>query len=333
MKKRGIALVIALMVIMVLFVLSRAIFSRSMTEYQVNKRYAQSLQAFWVAEAGVNKAFFALSVHNNTNMSNVSYGDGRYTYTIVGNDTANYTINVTGTVGDITRTITTHVSRQEDPSRPTNFYDNALYAAGNFTIGNGNFLVTGNVTHAGNFTQSGNPGTINGTRTQDANITPLYELDFDYLRDLSIQQGNYHNSSTLTGPFPTSFWYNQSAGTPNVIYMEGDFALTGNTHVGGFIITRGEVIFNETVYNESEYNSSIAGTVNITGVIYTPGKFTMKGTADITGGVWSGQTAVISGNPILTYNSTYMQAINNLNADTRVNTTYWREGRNPYPLD
>lgn len=59
---KGIALIAAFMVIVVLVILGVAIFSRSIGERQIVKRYADSAQALWLAEAGINNALSYLRV-------------------------------------------------------------------------------------------------------------------------------------------------------------------------------------------------------------------------------------------------------------------------------
>jgi Tfp pilus assembly protein PilX len=56
MNKRGIALVITFVVIMVLTILGSALVTRSISESRVSQKYLQISQAFWLAEAGVNQA-------------------------------------------------------------------------------------------------------------------------------------------------------------------------------------------------------------------------------------------------------------------------------------
>jgi len=330
-KRRGVALILALIIIVILFLLGRAAFIHSLTENQAFQRTENSLKAFWLAEAGLSKASYEILQNNITNTTR-SFANGTFAYNISVIGADNYIIEARGNFRNTTRSIKTKVSRNVNPSRPNNFYDFALYCAGDLFEGNGNWRIDGNVTYALNFSQSGNPGTINGSVIKDPSINPLFELNFDYLKSISISQGNYHNSSSLNGPFPTGFWYNQTQLIPNVVYLEGDLVLTGNTKTGGLFITRGEVICNETEANETNYNSSLAGTVRIDGIIYTPGKFTMKGTADIIGGVFSGQTAILSGNPHIIYNATYMEAVKNIKADTIINETLWRETTNPYNI-
>ena len=63
MRRKGIALVLVFIVFVTLAGLTIAILSRSISEINLAKRYLNSTQAFWLSEAGVNKALYA--VNNN----------------------------------------------------------------------------------------------------------------------------------------------------------------------------------------------------------------------------------------------------------------------------
>jgi hypothetical protein len=350
-KTNGVALIVGLITLAVLLGFSATAVMRSTSESRLAQRYSDSVRAFWLAESGAN---IAMQRYTNCNMTGTTFSGtitarnvANGTLTTIGgyngtystsNCTANCTINATGfvpaTSPRVARSIRINITRIVDPGEPGSFYDNAIYAAGNLTTsikGNGKFKVEGNLTYATNFTQSGNPGNVTGNVTQDPTIAPLFDLNFEALKALSIAQGNYHNSTQLSGPFPSSFWYNETAKIPNVVYMEGDLDLTGNDEVGGFFITQGQFIYNDTV-NESEYNASLGGTVEVNGCIYAPGNFKVAGTVDIYGGVWIGGAGTMSGNPTVKYNATYMDAIRNLRADTITTVTSWTDTQNPYLL-
>lgn len=64
MNKRGMALILGFTVIVVLTVLGLAIISRSISENNITKRFISSTRAFWLAEAGVQRAFWELSYNS-----------------------------------------------------------------------------------------------------------------------------------------------------------------------------------------------------------------------------------------------------------------------------
>lgn len=326
-NKRGAALIICFMLITVLAILSTAILSASISENTFTKKYLESTQAFWLAEAGVNKALNTLrSNYGTTAVDNTALGVGGYSALIAAN-------------GDGTRTITAHgfvpfnspfrqerileVKMNKLSIVPPNFYDNALYSASNVTINGTSYDINGNVIYSGAI--DGSTVNINGTIAHDTSVSPLAALSYDQLRTLSQAQGNYHNASDLNGPFPVSFWYNESAGIPNVVFLEGNLDLNGKTVVGGFFVAGGEVT----------YNATISGNVNVEGCIYTRGNFTINGggnSLNVEGGVWTGTGATLNGNAKINYNTAYMQAIKNLGIDTNVQILSWKDTQNPYGL-
>jgi len=335
MNKRGIALIIGLIMIAVLTIFGGAVVSRSIFENRVEHRYAESTQAFWLAEAGINCALRELKLSYTAPLLSANctkiLTPGRYS---VDDPPQNVTIS-----GQTYKLLTAHgFIPSASPARveriiealmvkyenvPTDFYGNALYSAGGVTLSGQAYGVQGNVTYAGNLT--GNTTNLNGTAYPDSSIAPLAQLNFDQIRAVSQGQSNYHNSTQLGGPFPTSFWYNQTLGIPNVVFLEGNLDLTGHTHVAGFFVVGGEVT----------YNATIGGNVDVDGSIYAPGRFTINGggnALNVDGGAWSGQMTTLNGNAEVHYNQTVMSAIQNLSFGTDVQFVSWRDTQNPYNL-
>ena len=60
-KKRGIALIIALLVIMVLAILTTALLSRSVTESRNTWRFVYAANAFWLSEAGIQRGLYEIN--------------------------------------------------------------------------------------------------------------------------------------------------------------------------------------------------------------------------------------------------------------------------------
>jgi cytoskeletal protein CcmA (bactofilin family) len=206
---------------------------------------------------------------------------------------------------------------------PPDFYDNAIYSAGDVSSKNNAYSVIGNITYADNISYKA--GNVNGTVKHDPSISPLALLSFNELRAVSQAQGNYHNSTQLNGPFPSSFWYNQAAGIPNVIFLEGNLDLNGKTSVSGFYVVGGEVT----------YNATLSGNVAVDGCIYTRGYFTVNGggnALNVKGGIWAGEKATLNGGAEIEYNSTYMNAIKNMNITTNVQMSDWGDTQDPYTL-
>jgi len=345
MNKRGIALIIAFIVIVVLTIFGGAVISRSISESWVARRYAESTQAFWLAEAGTNCALKELKLdytgtYLSSNCTVSSLGQGRYSVDAPENVvkggqtykkiTAHGFIPATG-AARVERVIETLVFKYV--TVPDTFYTNAIYCAGDIRSKNNAYGVTGNVTYGGNISYT--EGNIEpNPPLHDANITPLALLNFDQIRAISYNQTiikngdtyrNYHNATQLSGPFPETFWYNETAGIPNVVFLEGNLDLSGHTTVGGFFVVGGEVL----------YNATISGNVNVKGSIYTPGQFTIDGgggALNVDGGVWSGRGTTLNGGAEMAFNGTYMQAISDLDIDTDAQIVAWRDTNSSYNL-
>jgi len=350
MNKRGIALIVAFMVIVVLTILGTAIVSRSISERFVVQRYAESTQAFWLAEAGVNRALKELK----SNYTTVGYGlwptpmgQGRYQI-----DVADVTVN-----GQAYKKVTAHgIIPLTGPARaervvetimskfiPPNFYDNAVYSAGEVDFNGNAFSVTNNlpapdnkaVIYSEEFDVQ-HPERITGTITQDTTISPLALLDFPQLLALSQGQNNVYDAARLEKvkkgqeSFPVSFWY--SPGVANVVYVKEDLTLKGNIGtVGGFYVVVGDVITNPTGVFDAEIN----GNGQVDGVIYTRGEFKVNGGGgglNVNGGVWAGEEIDLNGNSHITYEQSYMDAIEALNINPDVQVNSWRDTQNPYTL-
>jgi hypothetical protein len=230
---------------------------------------------------------------------------------------------------------------------PPNFYDNAIYSAGDVDLNGSAYSITGKVRYADSIDNTDN---IVGEITQDSTISPLARLDFEQLRTISTAQGNLYDEERLDDgdAYPTTFWYtrgddsvdNDSDGSideadewvPNVVYVEGDLTLNGNIGtIGGFFVVVGDVINTPDISQDAIIN----GRGQIEGAIYTRGIFRVNGgggNLNVNGGVWSGELARLNGNATVTYNYDYMHAIDLLNIDADFQVESWRESNNPWPL-
>ena len=79
MNKKGSALVMCFMVITVFSIMSAAMFASSVSENVFTKRYSEFTQAFWLAEAGANKALDELRISYSTaTVPGTALGAGGY---------------------------------------------------------------------------------------------------------------------------------------------------------------------------------------------------------------------------------------------------------------
>lgn len=312
------------------------IMNRSISEHAIAKKYLESTQAFWLAEAGVNKALKEL--RNNFSVGGTGLwpnimGSGAYAVDVINISSTEKRISAHGYIPNstsprITRTLEVSVIRITPPS----FFDNAIYSAGSITLNGDTYEVNGNVTYA---TTINDDDHINpGPPIQNASISPLARLDFSQLYILSQGQGNVYNATRLAAkdPFPGSFWFNESLGIPNIVYVVGDLTLNGNIGtIGGFFVVVGDVINTPDITQDSTIN----GNGQIDGLIYTRGEFRVNGgggNLNVNGGVWAGELARLNGNARVDYNATYMAAVEGMNLTGSAKVGTWQDTQTLYQV-
>jgi len=312
------------MVIMVLSILGAAFLIRSVSERAVASKYFDSTQAFWLAEAGVSRALIAMEANSwiPVDISLTTLGPGEYSVEQKGASTV-------WAYGYIPSKLSCRAERIIELSIP--YYGGVLFVAGDIGISGASYSIEGNVIYAGTANPSiiPPPANITGTVTYDPSIKELDQLKFDELRALSKTQldadgnSNYHDATHLTGPFPDSFWYDETNKIPNVVFLEGPLTLKGNDSVHGFFVVGGEAI----------YDTTIAGNVSIDGCLYAQGDFTVLGgggTMNVTGGIWVGQNATLKGGITLEYNGDYMKGVQELGMGVEPPKILWRETQSPF---
>lgn len=116
MNKKGVALIFALAVVTILAVLATVTVSRSVNEGNIAQRYLSSTQAFWAAEAGVQKAIYALNhsdwagwadAGSGVKLKNesLSSGSGAFLVTVSGIGTGTPSVAVGGSSGSAARNL------------------------------------------------------------------------------------------------------------------------------------------------------------------------------------------------------------------------------------
>lgn len=190
---------------------------------------------------------------------------------------------------------------------------------------------------------SSSQGGINGTVSGDA-TSPLPWLDFEQLWNISESQGNRYiagagnkvvNADTGLEGFPSSFWYNETAGVPNIVYVETDLLLNGDIGtIGGFFVVVGDIL---TDPDETD-GIDINGNGQIDGMVYTRGEFRVNGgggsdVLNVNGGVWAGEEIRLNGNVHMGYNTTFMTALQTLSIDSVPQISSWKEQVTPYALE
>ncbi len=340
MKRKAFALILSLIVLVVLAVLGAATLSRSISESRIAQKELESVQAFWAAEAGVNRALYELREGNNFDTVNVNDIWSNSLLSVQGAYSAEVT-NITGddriievhgyfpaSLPTMTRKIKIVVSKLPLPS---GLFDHAIYTSGELTSNGAAGSVTGDIIVGGTFTDNG--GITMGTPTEDPSINPIARLNFEDLKIASEAQNNdyetskngkkyYEPGTTTEKALPGDFWYTTADDgidndgddvideadewMPNIVYIDGDIDISGSGTVGGFFIVGGDVVADAT----------LSGSGMIDGVVYMLGGLTINGgggedTLNINGGILAGGDTTLNGSPTIEYNSVYMDAIEN----------------------
>jgi len=332
MDRRGAALILVTVLLVVLTILSTALISSSFSENGFARRYLESTQAFWLAEAGMNQALNELKINptlqfiDNTKLGQI----GGYSATVdsTGLINLNGNINVTayGFVPfngpRVERGIQVIINRTT--FTPNNFYnDTVLYSTGDVVIKNNAFEINGNVIYGDNLTVR-ETDNIHGNSTQVTNAT-LPALNFEQLKYISRQQGYYYNGTASVPPFPTEFWNDQAAQIPNVFFWDNTSPLTLKGTVGGLFIVGGGDVTTDI---------RIIGNVIVRGCIYTTGQFKIDGggsALNIDGSILA-SNATINGGGNLSYNQTYMLTMQDWSSNATVTVTSWKDMNNTYTL-
>lgn len=331
-NQKGIVLVVTYLSILVLLILGSFFITRSISEKRIADAEKDSIQAFYLAEAGIDRALEELRANYTWSGTGaaVTLGNGQYSVSVNTNGNEREVTSI-GFIPDaatfrIRRFLEVNV-KQSLP--PANFYDNAIYASKEVDFNGNAYLVDGKVIYGeGPISDTDN---VTGTVTQDDSASPLAQLNFAQLYSISQAQGNVYDEDRLddvkkgNDSFPASFWFDEFTNTPNIVYVESNLELKGNVGtIGGFFVVVGDVITNPG----GSTDTSINGNGEIAGCIYTTGKFRVNGGGgglNVNGGVWANEEVELNGNATVTYNEDYMNAINDLNLTPDIQLLSWRE--------
>ncbi|MFH1768171.1 MAG: hypothetical protein ABH858_03295 [Candidatus Omnitrophota bacterium] len=349
MERKATILMLVFFVLLILAPLSLPIFSSAISESNSSRRYLNSIQVFWLAEAGVNRALYELQGDYNlsgTNLFPTAMGEGGYSVDIA-LDGQNRVITAKGFAPFTGQSLFEHrIETVMNKYIPPHFYDNAVYTAGDIVCNGSSFEITGDVYYADEL-DTDNPENISGVTVCDPEISPLPRLDFQQLLTISQNQGNLYDGARLqdvkngSDSFPNSFWFTEpsdptdpSSGVPNVVYVQGDLQINGNIGaIAGFFVVVGDVINTPDITQEAVIN----GNGQIEGCIYTLGEFRVNGGGggdlNLNGAVWAGEKVRLNGNAHIAFNENYIQGIEALNINAEVQITAWRDLNNPYLFD
>ena len=367
LNEKGTALIMTYMVLICLFTFAAAFSERSISDKRFAEMSAERVKAFYLAEAGVDRALEELRADYTYlgTLSAATFGEGEYETAVTQDDPTDpddpnrHILSVgylpTKTDPRAVRRIVVDVSE----SMPPGFFGDgnkgyAIWSATDVTIdGRNRNEVNGDVMYAGDISVSGAKteeeenlmlaAIVNGDVINDPEASPLPRFDFYDLMDIALMQvdtttgkNNYYDVDRIkdveTGKdsFPDCsacpadkpdccFWYQypteSTPGIPNVVYVGGDLAFSGNIGtIGGFFVVVGNVL--PVPIGESEQDSTLSGNGTIKGCIYSLGEFKINGGAaegiNIDGGVWCEAGATLNGNANVAYNGTFMDAIQHI---------------------
>lgn len=338
MKKSsaGFVLISVYWMLTFLLALSVVVVAYAFSDIRASQRLQANLQALYLAEAGIDQAIAQLRQNYTwtAGFSNVSGGDaGTYSVqvTVLNGDRRLLLVQGNSTMYQtpVQRVLEAVVQK----SIPEGFFDNIIWASQNFDFNGNAYSVTGNIRH-GDLSPPGT-GNVDGTITYDPAANPLPRLSFQQLYEIAQAQGNVYDAERLSagpGVFPDSFWHtpptdpsDPTTGVPNVNYITTDLVLNGNIGtIGGFFVVVGDVLTDPT----SREDTTINGNGQIAGAIYTTGDFRVNGGGgglNVDGGIWGGDEVRLNGNASLTYNLSYMKALESMDISADVQVVSWRD--------
>lgn len=335
-SERGAVLIVCYLLVVFIVVFQSALMVTTLQEHSAAARSRDFVRVFQTAEAGLDDAISRLKSPVTgywAACTNFIATDASYAVQCTSADPFRTVIS-TGTYSTATTgTSTAMVLAQLRRFIPPNLTDNAIYAAGTADLNGNSYDVIGDVLVGGALPD--NTGNVTGTVESNPSASPLPALDFAQLHAIALSQGNIYDQVRLDDiqqnqdVFPATFCYNNVGTapdcTPNVNYIEGDMVLNGAIGtIGGFFVVVGDVLTNPTDPNDTTLN----GTGQIEGVIYTTGQFRINGGGgglNVSGGVLAGTDVVLNGNTTIQYDAGYMQAIEDLNISPSVQTIFWRQ--------
>ncbi len=327
-KSRNDIVLALVLAFLALFVMGTALYlTLTTTDFRMTKRSTYASKAFFLAESGIHKKLYELrapggytGVEGMGPLCTELLGEYEVDVGPLDSVTKQREVRSIGyfpgknTVGAAKKEITATISCPDE--LPLGFYDNAMFAGGAVEL-KGNYAINGDIKYGDSIDP---PGTLNAEQFEGS--FPM--LDFVALKTLAESQvkpngqNNLYTASDIASnkPFPTSFWFDKDEPLPhiphipNIVYIETDLTLNGNVGtLCGFFVVAGDVITNPSA---DPVDTTINGNGTIDGCVYTYGDFRINGGGQglgVTGGVWARDDVRMNGNAQVSYNQTYMDAI------------------------
>jgi hypothetical protein len=254
MNKRGSALIIGLLVVLVLSILSAAFLYKQVNANFLSMRFVDNTRALWLAEAGLQQA----RKNMPSEPPDANLGAGSYSVEVNDIDGKYYQVISTGTVGAISRTVESVIcTRDVDPTKFKYGIESTVDI--NFK---GSSKVYGETTPIPVPAKTRDPNYYKENST--FSFADLFCFSTDEIRALSTVYNNTWPSGTISGVN----W---------VVAPSSHF--NGNVSGSGILIVQG--------------NLRVTGTINFDGIIYVMGELNMAGTALVRGAVLAESAASV----------------------------------------
>lgn len=270
MKKKGIILISCYLVIAVLIIFGAFAISKTVSEGWLSQRYNDTMKAFYLAEAGIETARKYI-IDNGPSvivtLGPTNLGEGNYTATITPNYGGNpkkWTVDSTGTVNSISKTIKTIIDEGSVGAYETLL--RAIYSRNEIKI-------TGNAT-------------ISPEGSYQENV-PVEQICFETTFGMTKDEMKARAYNTYTDPpinqLPVDkiTWVECPGGEfkitddswigTDILIVNGDFRMTGGTFEGviwviGDLKATGNAAFKGSIFVEGEslINAEISGNTTFT---------------------------------------------------------------------
>lgn len=312
MNKRGIALIVTFMVVVVLTILGSATISRSVSERFLTQRYVESTQAFWLAEAGAAQALLQLKsdFSNSNGISVTPLGKGQYSVDTIVVEGANRRVTVHGFVPSATqpraeRTITVLVQNSggTNLSNPE-LIDYALDTTGELKIGGSADIHPPGSSHQGS----------------NLDFEEVFGMTKDAVKAIAEQAAASGSGYIYTNPSENQ----QPVNGITWVELTGSnkYKISSNWSGSGLLIVNG---------NGMNLALEITGDWTFTGMIWVIGKVKIAGNPQITGALFAesstGIESDISGNPTISFGTAEVSSAFGLlgGGSTELTVLSWRE--------
>jgi len=240
--KKGITLVLALVVLGVLLILIGALYTLLNSDYLLTTFYYNKQKTLALAEAGIDKAIYQLRTNPTYSGETASLNDGEFITTIEDIDSSRKRIVSKGCYPSVSnckskRIVRVTVTASSSPTSISFHYavqigEMGLWMYSNARV-NGNAYSNGNITGYSNSRITGDAyavGTISspapdvdGTKHPGSETQPLPTIDFDYWRNKANINNDPHNGNYEQNSCPSEI---PTLGPKKII---GDFKMNSNS--------------------------------------------------------------------------------------------------------